>query len=241
MQNRDVWKMLHLLYQHGRDGLPLRTLEAAGFGCGPDAVRDLADGEAIVVKGRDEASKRLFLSKAANHILSTCIVAHRGPTGSLVQVDRPTAFVIMPFSETWSTRVFRELIRRTLESQEIRCIRGDMALRVRDLTSNVWDEILRAGFIVADLSARNPNVYYELGLAHALGKDTFVLKRKGTKLPADFGGAHYIQYELKNLADARKELSDQIAAWKLTAETRRVARLYESSSKTSGQRTGRTA
>ena len=236
MQNRDVWKMLHLLYQHGRNGIPIGILEAAGFGCGPDAVRSLADGEAVVVQGSGPGNERLALSKAANHILSECIVAHRGPTGSLVQVDRPTAFVVMPFREKWSNRVFRELIRKALASQKIRCIRGDMALRVRDLTSNVWSEVLTAGFVVADLSARNANVYYELGLAHALGKDTFVLKRRGVKLPADFGGAHYIEYDLKKLPAARESLAGQIAVWASTFETRRVEHLYATPAKKRGAR-----
>ena len=48
MNNRDVWKLLHLLYQQGERGLPLAVAESAGFKCGPDAVRNLADGDAIV-------------------------------------------------------------------------------------------------------------------------------------------------------------------------------------------------
>jgi hypothetical protein len=240
MQNRDVWKMLHLLYRHGREGVPVQILESAGFSCGPDAVRTLADGEAVTVHRGGPGDDRLVLSNAANHILSQCVVAHRGPTGSLVEVDRPSAFVIMPFGEKWSTRVFRELIRKALDSQDIRCVRGDMALRVRDLTSNVWSEILSAGFVVVDLSARNPNVYYELGLAHALGKDAFVLKRKGVKLPADFGGAHYIEYDLAKLSVARASLSGQVADWARTVETRKVEKLYAPPSKASvrGRRGG---
>jgi hypothetical protein len=234
MLNRDVWKMLHLLYQHGRGGIPLQDLEAAGFACGPDATRVLADGEVVIVQRSGKGVERLVLSNAANHILSQCILAHRGPTGSLVQVDRPTAFVIMPFREKWSTRVYGAVIRKALASQKIRCIRGDMVLRVRDLTSNVWTEILATGLVVADLSARNANVYYELGLAHALGKDTFVLKRKGVKLPADFRGAHYVEYDLKNLPAARKLLAEQIAVWAQASETRRVERLYTAPSKRRG-------
>jgi hypothetical protein len=227
MQNRDVWKMLHLLYRQGENGLSLRALEGAGFGCGPDAVRNLADGEAIVASGPADPEQRFRLSKAANHILAACIVAHAGPRGTLVQVDRPSAFVIMPFSEDWSTPVFRWLIRPSLEDEGIQCVRGDTALRIGELSTNVWGEILRAGFVVADLSARNPNVYFEFGLAHALGKDCFLLKRRGVKLPADFGGAHFIEYDLKSWPKARQALRTQIRDWKLRYQPDNVERLYE--------------
>src|SRR5512145_1863381 len=60
---RDVWKMLHLLYRAGGAGVPTRVIETAGFGCGPDAARILADGDAVLVDASGPA-ERLVLSKA---------------------------------------------------------------------------------------------------------------------------------------------------------------------------------
>ena len=71
---------------------------------------------------------------------------------------------------------------------------------------------MQAGVIVADVSALNANVFYELGLAHALGKEVFILKRKDAKVPADFGGSHYYEYELENLRAAKKLLREELKA-----------------------------
>ena len=51
--------------------------------------------------------------------------------------------------------------------------------------------------MVVDVSAPNLNVYYELGLCHAVGKDVRIIKQLGSKLPADLAGVQYIEYSLQ--------------------------------------------
>jgi len=106
-----------------------------------------------------------------------------------MRVDYPEAFVIMPFSEPWSDRLYSDMIEPAVKAAGLDCVRGDTAVRVGDLARNIWDAIMRAGVVIAEVSVPNPNVFYELGLAHALGKDRFILKHGTAKLPADFGGA----------------------------------------------------
>jgi hypothetical protein len=84
---------------------------------------------------------------------------------------------------------------------------------VGDLTQAIWGSILHAGIVVADISVLNANVFYELGLTHALGKDTILLKRCDTPLPADFGGAHYYEYDLNDFADGKNQLQQAIKDW----------------------------
>jgi hypothetical protein len=98
------------------------------------------------------------------------------------------------------------------------CVKGDDILRKDDLSNNVWNSMVRAGLIICEISAPNPNVFYELGLAHAMGKDCFLLFQKNIPQPADIRGAHYYAYDLNDLAGARKNLSDELMKWK--AETR---------------------
>ena len=124
---------------------------------------------------------------------SSFVIAHRRWPGSDIRVDYPQAFVIMPFSQPWSDPVYRQMIRPAVEAAGLACVRGDNPVRVGDLMQTVWDPILVSGVMIAEVSALNPNVFYELGLAHALGKDTFILKQKGSTVPADFGGAALLQ------------------------------------------------
>jgi hypothetical protein len=119
----------------------------------------------------------------------------------------------MPFSEPWSKDVYEQMLKPAIEEAGLEYVRGDTSVRVGDLTSNIWNDILVAGLVVADVSALNANVFYELGLTHALGKDTFILKHKGVSVPADFGGAHYYEYELSNLHRAQEVLSKELMTW----------------------------
>ena len=79
--------------------------------------------------------------------------------------------------------------------------------RIGDLATNVWRQIALAGVIVADVTAPNPNVYYELGLADALGKPILAFKQVGVVLPADIGGRHFYEYDLDHLASGMEALT----------------------------------
>ena len=66
---------------------------------------------------------------------------------------------------------------------------------------------------MADVSVPNPNVYYEIGLATALGKPVFVFKQRGVQLPADFGGIHYSEYDLVALAAGPQDVTTALTTW----------------------------
>ena len=70
-----------------------------------------------------------------------------------------------------------------------------------------------AGLIVAEVTVPNPNVYYELGLAAALGKPVFAFKQAGAVLPADISGVHFYDYTLADLAAARNALTTALTDW----------------------------
>jgi len=69
--------------------------------------------------------------------------------------------------------------------------------------------------VIVDLSAPNPNVYYELGLCDAIGKDYRLLKQAGVTLPADLSGAHYIEYSLDEhgLGAGKTALAKELSTW----------------------------
>jgi hypothetical protein len=216
MSDQSIWKMLHLLRNHARDvdpdGLVLNgaELRAAGVDCFSDTVQPVVDSGAV--ERLPTGSYRL--GKAARFVLDHCVVGNkRWQTASELRTDYPSAFVIMPFSESWSDDVRNQLIEPAVAEAGLACVRGDMPVRVADLTNTVWNAIVSAGLVIADLSAPNMNVFYELGLAHALGKDAFILKQRGVQLAADFGGAHYYEYDRGQPGAARQMLTDALSQW----------------------------
>jgi len=80
----------------------------------------------------------------------------------------------MPFEEKIRA-VYDDHIRPILESKGLSCIRADEIIGTGAVTRDIWGKINRARFIIADLTGKNPNVFYELGVAHALGKEVILI------------------------------------------------------------------
>ena len=76
------------------------------------------------------------------------------------------------------------------------------------LVPEVTGAIRRAAFIIADVSVQSPNVFYELGYAHALGKRVIVTAKSGTVLPFDIFDVPTIFWSSQK--ELREELSLQI-------------------------------
>jgi len=215
MSKHQEWKMLHLLYTYARRTAPgdrrvltEQELTSAGVHCDPDS-RQLLEDAGVVTRIRDEYE----LSKPARKILSTFTVA-QGPKDSIdIRVDYPEVFVVMPFSKPWSDKVFSKMFEPGIRDADFLVSRGDSIVRVGDLSTNVWWKITQAGLIVADVSVPNPNVYYEIGLADALGKSVFLFKQDAVTLPADFSGIHYYTYDLNDLATGRRKLAGELKKW----------------------------
>ncbi|MRR34590.1 hypothetical protein EG829_07815 [bacterium] len=215
MSQHQEWKMMHLLYRYARRSqtgdrpvLTGQELTSAGVYCDPDS-RQLLEDAGVVTRIGDEYG----LSEAARKIISTFTVA-KGPRDNVdIRVDYPEVFVVMPFSEPWSNDVFTKLFTPGIEDAQFTVSRGDSIVRIGDLSTNVWRSITQAGLIVAEVSVPNPNVYYEIGLADALGKPVFLFKQEGAALPADFGGVHYYTYNLHNLEGGSQLLANELRKW----------------------------
>ena len=232
MSDRKSWKMLHLLYtlKPGVQGLTAQQLCTAGVDCNVDTIEPLLDAEAVTV----DNNGIYRLCKPAGKILECCVVANRRWSGKDMLVDYPEVFVVMPFRESWSNSVLEKMIAPAISDVEIdhvkvglRCVRGDTPPRVGDLTQTIWSSLMTAGLVIAEVSVPNPNVFYEIGMTHALGKDCFILKQKGTSVPADFGGTHYYEYDLADLETGKKILQAEITAWAVENQIEGVRKIAE--------------
>jgi len=215
MSKHQEWKMIHLLYGYARRTgtgdrrvLTEQELENAGVHCDADSRQPLEDA-GVVTRIGDEYE----LSRAARKIIGTFTVAKGPEAGVDIRVDYPEVFVVMPFSQPWSDDVYTKLFKPGIEDARFIPTRGDAIVRVGDLGTNIWRSISQAGVIAAEVSVPNPNVYYELGLADALGKPIFLFKQTDATLPADFGGAHYYNYDLTDLTHGRQTLALELQKW----------------------------
>ena len=116
-------------------------------------------------------------------------------------------FVIMPFAPEFDG--VYELIESVLESYEnVECTRADQLAVSRPIMEDVRNEIARADIVIVDLTGRNPNVYYEAGMAAAWGKAWIVIAQANQDLTFDVEQVRFILYA--NRIGAAEQFEDRL-------------------------------
>lgn len=124
-----------------------------------------------------------------------------------VPVQKNRCFFIMPFHEKFD--LVYSTVREHLIKDGFPCYRGDDLTGSKPIMQKIMEEILRAQYIIVDLTDCSPNVFYELGIAHTFkdAENVFLIKQAESKVPIDIGHMHYQEYTADNpryLADLIK-------------------------------------
>ncbi|WP_372365575.1 hypothetical protein [Candidatus Uabimicrobium sp. HlEnr_7] len=109
-------------------------------------------------------------------------------------VEPNKVFTLMPFTESWSTTVWQDYIRPTIEKCELKAVRAD-DLYGHDIMEDIWKGICSSRFVIAEITGRNSNVFYELGIAHTVGKQVILLTQNVADIPFDLNRYRHIIYE----------------------------------------------
>lgn len=109
-------------------------------------------------------------------------------------VDKPKVFVITPFNDDFLA-LYNEL-KRIFEEDFDFTNAGDLDNQ-QNILQDIVDGIYRANVIIADLSGLNANVFYELGLAHAMNKKVIIITQDLGELPFDIKSYRANEYSLQ--------------------------------------------
>lgn len=121
------------------------------------------------------------------------------------KVNPQLCFVIMPFEPTLKN--VYDAVEAVIEDYcGLTCLRGDELSNPERITNDIWTSINEARFLIADLTNRNPNVFYELGMAHTLGKPVILMAQGENDVPFDLREVRYLQYDRNNLAELKRSL-----------------------------------
>jgi hypothetical protein len=104
------------------------------------------------------------------------------------------AFVVMQFDGAFD-ELYHYVIREVCEDFDVIPLNAGEMLGPGVIMEDIVREIQSCRLVVADITPNNPNVYFEIGYARALGKPTILLAQKGTKLPFDVAGFRVLFYE----------------------------------------------
>ena len=133
-------------------------------------------------------------------------------------------FVAMPYGTKEGiefNKVYSEYIKPTLESLGFEVFRADEELRAGNIRTDMFQELLLADLVIVDLSIDNPNVWYELGVRHALrSRGVVQIQCQRDHLPFDVYVDRTLRYHLNNgVPDPDYLEADKAALSKFAVET----------------------
>lgn len=111
-------------------------------------------------------------------------------------------FVLMPF-DTKFDDIYELGIKAACSDAGAYCERVDEQIFEEKILDRIYNQISKADLLVADMTGKNPNVFYEVGYAHAIGKRVFLLTQNSDDIPFDLKHYPHVVYggrisELKN-------------------------------------------
>lgn len=141
------------------------------------------------------------LSAAANQPRQLGIFCVSGSDVSIskfsANVERPKAFIVMQFSSPYD-EVYSHVIQGACDKFNIDAIRADEIYGPGIIIKDVIDRISQSQVVIADISPTNPNVYFEVGYALALGKPIILLAQRRmpeSPLPFDLSAFRVLFYD----------------------------------------------
>lgn len=148
-------------------------------------------------------SKRYrFINKSENFLEDLLEVIRIGITKKYI-------FVCMPFHQEYED-IYMLGIKPFIENLGFRCERADEVHHTGGIIERVHDLIKSAHLVIADISGGNPNVFYEIGYAHALGKEVIIITRDGKSIPTDLKKYHYLEYRKGKISKLCNDIQKNI-------------------------------
>lgn len=139
--------------------------------------------------------------------------------------QQPLCFVIMPFHDPFN-EYYAEIILPSGEKAGFMVQRADDIMGPGVFMQDIANRMKDASVIVAELTGRNPNVFYELGLAHAWGKPVIMLTQKKEDIPSDLLALKWISYSTISPTWAEKLTNDIVNALNAVKKGDRKALLF---------------
>jgi hypothetical protein len=107
-----------------------------------------------------------------------------------------TCFIIMPFGE-WYDRYFKEIYVPATREAGFEPVRADSLFSTGTVIEQIWEQISKAKVLLAEVTGKNANVFYELGLAHAIPKPVVFVSGNLDDVPFDLRHLRVVTYDVR--------------------------------------------
>jgi hypothetical protein len=122
-------------------------------------------------------------------------------------IEADLVSVMMPFDNRFD-EVYTTL-QHTAGSLKIHCLRADDIWENEAIIQDIVSLIYRSRIVICDCTGRNPNVFYEIGIAHTLGRNVILITQSDSDIPFDLRHLRYIHY--LNNGEGLQQLSELLA------------------------------
>lgn len=124
-----------------------------------------------------------------------------------IPAERDLVAVMMPFDTRFDS--VYQMLQQAAAEVGMRCQRADDIWVNNHIIDDIINLIWRARVVIADLSSRNPNVFYEAGIAHTLGREVILIAQSIEDVPFDLRAIRSLTY--LNNGEGLERLKVQVA------------------------------
>jgi hypothetical protein len=133
---------------------------------------------------------------------------------------KPFAFVLMPFEQSFHD-IYNLGIKAAAIEAGIVAERVDEQLYSESMLERIYRQIKDCDFVIADMTGRNPNVFYEVGYAHAMGKSCTLITKSSDDIPFDLKHHRHLVYG-DSIAGLKEKLALEFAWHKVELKKKDV-------------------
>jgi hypothetical protein len=90
--------------------------------------------------------------------------------------------------------VYEDHIKKVAAQLKLAVRRADDFFTAHAVIDDIWAAMYQSKLVIADCTGRNANVYYEIGMAHTIGKPVILTTQNETDVPFDLRAIRYIHY-----------------------------------------------
>ena len=135
-----------------------------------------------------------------------------------------SCFVAIPFDSLFR-QYYEKIYMPAITECDLDAVRADEIFTTGAFMRQVVQGIVSSTIVLADLTGRNANVFYEVGLAHAYRKPVVMLTQNPGDVPADLQGLRWIEYHTASVdwaRDLRHMIRDMIQSYQRANATERL-------------------
>lgn len=111
---------------------------------------------------------------------------------------KPKCFVISPFGDPFDD-YYDQIYKPAIEAANLDSVRGDQVYGTGAIIDDIFREIVESELVLCESTGKNPNVNYELGIAHALKKPAIIITQNIDDVPFDYRHLRVITYDQKKV------------------------------------------